>query len=297
MRAQTLGDWECRIVDDGSTDRTAEIAQQYADADARFRVMRIPKSGPSEARNMGFAQTDPGSKYVIFMDSDDVWLPEALETLSRALEGDPAAVGAHGLADEIDQDGNVWNQGEFAARGRVRYGFEKIGQLRILREDEPTTFENVIGMNTVYPPGLLMVRRGCQEKAGLFDRNLPRMQDWDMVIRVTRQGPLRFVNRIVVHYRRHTSNLSGFHATNRDTRHAVRALHHKTYFSPENSPEQRELVRRVWRSWQIVDLIAKLRTAKSTLMSGKVMRAARILASTYTQIHRYLRGYPTLSGF
>ena len=78
IQDQTLRDWECIIVDDGSPDGTGSVAKRYEAGDSRFRVITQPKSGSSAARNRGFAASNPGSKFVSFMDSDDVWLPDAL---------------------------------------------------------------------------------------------------------------------------------------------------------------------------------------------------------------------------
>ena len=164
----------------------------------------------------------------------------------------------------------------------------------MLGVDEPTTFETLIWKNTVYPPGLILVRRIYYEKAGPFDSSLRRMDDWDMIIRVSRFGDLGFLNRVVIHYRRHGGNISA--RSGIETLEAIRALHHKTFFSPENTKEQRELAGRSWRAWQLMNMKDKLRTSRKNFASGRIGSAGRALAGTYIQIHRYLRGYPTLSG-
>lgn len=76
--AQTYSNWECIIVDDGSTDGTQGIIQGYIDKDSRFKFFqrdREPK-GASTCRNIGLYKSI--GEYVIFFDSDDILLPHAL---------------------------------------------------------------------------------------------------------------------------------------------------------------------------------------------------------------------------
>ena len=66
LLAQTFRDFEVLVMDDGSTDRTADIGEQYARRDPRIRVMRLPHGGVSAARNRGLELAE--SRYVAFMD-------------------------------------------------------------------------------------------------------------------------------------------------------------------------------------------------------------------------------------
>src|SRR5919198_645962 len=84
LAAQTFGDFEAVLVDDGSTDDSAAIAQRFADADPRFRVVRQANGGLGSARNTGTAEAR--GDYLAFLDSDDVLPREAYARLIGALE-------------------------------------------------------------------------------------------------------------------------------------------------------------------------------------------------------------------
>ncbi|MER8185265.1 glycosyltransferase [Kitasatospora sp. NPDC094015] len=71
IAAQAFDDFECVMVDDGSTDGSAAIAEEYAAKDLRFRLVRQANKGLGAARNTGWRHLDPGSEYLAFVDSDD----------------------------------------------------------------------------------------------------------------------------------------------------------------------------------------------------------------------------------
>src|SRR5437899_2196138 len=86
VRSQTLHDWECIVVDDGSTDRSAAVVDAYVEDDARVRLLRQPNAGVSRARNAGYAASRPESEYLLFLDADDVLEARMLETLVGHLD-------------------------------------------------------------------------------------------------------------------------------------------------------------------------------------------------------------------
>jgi CDP-glycerol glycerophosphotransferase len=84
LLAQTVGDLEVVMVDDGSTDGSAAIAEDYAARDARLRLVRQDNHGLGHARNTGL--TAAGGEYLAFADSDDLVPPDGYERLLRSLE-------------------------------------------------------------------------------------------------------------------------------------------------------------------------------------------------------------------
>lgn len=92
--SQSCEDWESIIVDDGSPDQCGEIADDYAASDSRFRVVHQENAGLSTARNAGIAIAK--GDYLLFLDSDDLLVPTALQSLQTVIETSQADVIAFG---------------------------------------------------------------------------------------------------------------------------------------------------------------------------------------------------------
>ncbi|MBQ3386303.1 MAG: glycosyltransferase family 2 protein [Eggerthellaceae bacterium] len=95
IRVQTFTGFECIVVDDGSTDDSAAIAQSFCDADPRFSLTRQAYGGVSRARNTGIVSSR--GCYLAFVDSDDVCHPELLERLLEAIRRTGAPLAVTGL--------------------------------------------------------------------------------------------------------------------------------------------------------------------------------------------------------
>jgi glycosyltransferase involved in cell wall biosynthesis len=97
---QTYTAWEMLLVDDGSTDRSAEIARGYADRlPDRVRYLRHPHGqnlGMSASRNLGIRHSQ--GEYVAFLDADDAWLPGKLQAQVALLDSQPEAAMVYGPA-------------------------------------------------------------------------------------------------------------------------------------------------------------------------------------------------------
>jgi glycosyltransferase involved in cell wall biosynthesis len=286
---QTVRCWQCTIVDDGSTDETASIIAQAVELDSRFKLIRLPNAGQCLARNRGYAELSRDCKFVTFMDADDVWEPDALQSLMTELEDHPEAVGAHGLGEFIDEKGQPIYPGAFSALGRSRVdctgGWPTPWPL-----DRPTTFATIVTASVVFPPGLILTRREIYQKAGLFDAKMRYAEDWDLLIRLARYGDFRFINRVVLHYRRHNANTG----TKPIVAEMCGRVRYKAFNSPQNSDSHRKVVRESWRAAQIVVARARISEAREALLRGRFVCSGLLLGRLLVIGYRYVRGYPAM---
>lgn len=186
---------ELVVWDDGSTDRTLAIAQEWAArhaGDIDVRVMTAPNQGASAVLNelLELARGD----YIVTLASDDRLAPGGIRVLARALETGAGA--AFGDARVIDPAGAVVREWFMPERVRDRMRHDLVREL-------------IVNWSVAGP--VLMYRRGL---VGHYDKTL-RVEDWDLYLRLAATGRLRFVNEIVADYRVHGRNESLNPATER----------------------------------------------------------------------------------
>lgn len=169
VRAQTFGDFECLVVDDGSTDGTAPAVEKVAAADARVRLLKQENRGVSAARNRGVEASR--APLVAFLDSDDLWHPEKL---SRQVE-----VMQEGWA--LCHTDEVWLRRGARVNQRKRHA--KGGGWQFVRSLELCCIS----------PSAAVVRRDALEEAGGFDEDFPVCEDYDLWLRMTARWPVAFI--------------------------------------------------------------------------------------------------------
>lgn len=87
LQKQTIDDWECIIVNDGSTDNSLEILKEYASKDSRYKYIDKENGGPAIARNTAIASSS--GKYILPLDADDLIAPSYAEKAIDYLEEHP----------------------------------------------------------------------------------------------------------------------------------------------------------------------------------------------------------------
>src|SRR5947208_6330178 len=184
---QTYSNREIIVVNDGSTDSTAEVAGRYS----AVRHIYQENAGPSAARNTGLKETS--GEYLVFLDSDDRLLPEALEIGVDCLREHPECAFAFGHSRFITADGSFLSKPEQPYVARDHY-------LELLRE------------NYIWCPGSVIYRRIAFEIAKGFDTSLGPGADYDLYLRITRDSPVFCHNQLVAGYRLHSSSMSTDHS-------------------------------------------------------------------------------------
>ena len=112
IRAQTFTDWEYNVIDDGSTDNSAEIISSYKKLEPRLKLIKQSNSGMCIARNNGFKASYQESQYLLFFDADDCLEPQMLEVMINYLNAHPDIGAAYCDFYNIDADDKPINPAE-----------------------------------------------------------------------------------------------------------------------------------------------------------------------------------------
>jgi glycosyltransferase involved in cell wall biosynthesis len=267
VQAQSVASWEVVVFDDGSSDGTVDVVGEFAARDARIRLASGTNGGVSRARNRGLALTDRRSKFVVFLDSDDIWEPEALAALVAALDANPRHSSAHALAKCVDPEGRPIQGDDLIDRMVQRKGYRG-RQLLDIDPDCPTTFAEMVVANYIVTPGLQLIRREVLEKVGANDPDVDPASDWDLAIRLSREGSIAFVRRPLLKWRRHPGALT---QSSINWSRAHRAVRRKTLRDSANTREQRSMARFAY----LDEARESARSSFSELCNGAMFEALR----------------------
>jgi glycosyltransferase involved in cell wall biosynthesis len=203
--AQTTTRWECVVVDDGSTDGAAEIADSFT-TDARFRVIRQANAGGSNTRNRGFDAIDSSSPFVLFLDSDDVLHPTALETMATYLGDHPDVAAVYTDSRIIDDDDVVRPelQAHLSARRFVPRG---LLVARVPATEPNTSMETLLASMTARPT-CTMFRVDAFRAVGGWDQTTFPWDDNDLMARLLVRERVHFIDVCLSDYRIHGANAS-----------------------------------------------------------------------------------------
>jgi glycosyltransferase involved in cell wall biosynthesis len=173
---QTYGNIEIVLVDDGSTDRSLEIARDFP----QVRVVSQPNAGSSAARNAGLEVSE--GEFALFLDADDRLAADAVQSHLDGFSERPGASMVYGGVRIIDRFGNVLEQ--------LPWEVKSIPWRDLLCVLAPV-------------PTQSMFRRDRLMAAGRFDPNVGLAQDFELLTRIARTSDLYCHGRLVADYRRH----------------------------------------------------------------------------------------------
>jgi glycosyltransferase involved in cell wall biosynthesis len=185
---QSYPNLELIVVDDGSSDGTRAILEQFGN---RIRLLEHDgrqNRGQSASINLGLRHAD--GEYVAILDSDDYWEPDKLEVQAGYLKQHPDV----GL---VYCNGTAVNE-----NGEFLYDIYRPGHTESNRP------ENILLDCYFLVPNNSLIRMDVLRQAGEFDEKLRAAQDHDMAIRIAEITRIAYLDKCVFHYRRHEQSIS-----------------------------------------------------------------------------------------
>ena len=219
-KEQKYPNLEIIVVDDGSLTPADSLLEQSAEV----TILRTENHGVSAARNLGFRKSS--GEFLIFLDSDDRLMPGAIEAHLQALDRQPGAGLSFGALKFIDH-GGVELRAAHICRPRKQY------------------FVPLLESNLIGSPGATMMRRESFVASGMFNESFSMGEDYDLYLRIARQGPLVRHTFCTLEYRKHGSNAS--RAQEQMLQGTMQILDH---LEPALSPSERKKLTHARRRWE-----------------------------------------------
>ena len=191
--AQTYSNWELIVVDDGSTDRTATVVQEFVRRDGCIRYLFQENGRLGKARNTGIRNSM--GPLVAFLDSDDLWMPTKLEAQTRAIAENNADVvysKSYVFSDENTDDETeilVSSVGKFSG---------------------PDFFDSLVRQPQI-PVLTVLLKRSALDRVGLFEEGKAYhgCEDYDLWLRLARDGLVFYgMSDVLARYRRHETAMT-----------------------------------------------------------------------------------------
>jgi glycosyltransferase involved in cell wall biosynthesis len=186
--AQSFGDFEFMIVNDGSTDRSEKILREYETRDNRIRVISRPNTGIVGALNDGLAQCK--AELIARMDADDVSLPQRFERQVQYMRDNPDCVAVGSRVIGIDP-----------------YGCELFrSEHKLIHTEIDAELLNGVGWAIVHPA--VMMRAQAVKAIGGYRPLFQWVEDLDLFLRMAEHGRLANLNEFLLNYRQHTESVN-----------------------------------------------------------------------------------------
>lgn len=179
---QTYKEWELIVIDDCSTDHTNQIVKEYVKKDHRVKLyknlqnLRLPSS-----LNVGFKKSR--GQYLIWTSDDNLFKPEALETLRNRLRDNPKLGLVFSDMDYIDSEGRI------------------IGHTPPIYSVNEIFYRNIVGASFMY-------RREVYQNIGDYNNQKFLVEDYDYWLRIARKFDIQYVEKSLYLYRQHKGSLT-----------------------------------------------------------------------------------------
>lgn len=239
--AQTFGDFEFMILDDGSSDGSLEIIERYAARDSRIRVISRENRGLVESLNE--LARAAGGQYLARMDADDICFRDRFEKQVAYLDAHPDCVVVGGWAIMVDED------------------CRPIVPLKPPLDHDGIDSGNLSGRTSFIHPSVL-IRRSAFLQAGLYDLRYPHAEDKELWLRMAEIGRLANLPEYCLRYRVHMQSVSSQNqeVQNENCRQAsaeaaarrgVANPFHREPFRSDGSPESEHAfaLKYGWQAW------------------------------------------------
>jgi glycosyltransferase involved in cell wall biosynthesis len=188
--AQTCGDWELVIADDGSGTQTREYLEELGRL-AQVKVIWLSHMGiPARARNA--AVNESRGEYVAFLDSDDIWEPRKLELQLTSLQARGDCRWSYTAFTNVDRFGRA-----LATESR-----------RVWQPFEGEVFDRILRGEVAIRTPAVLARRDLIVAAGMFDDSIRSAEDYDLWLRLALLSPLSVCNESLVKVRFHQDHHS-----------------------------------------------------------------------------------------
>ncbi len=189
IRNQAFTAWELVVVDDGSSDGTADALREISRSDERVRLIVQQNAGVSKARSTGIAAVSPSSEFLLFHDDDD-WLTEdALTHLVELAKQHPNAPAVIGFARHCDSHGHS-TETISTCFGSNRISVSPYGFISRPSIDEPERVSSLVVWCNIATPGQVLIRRSSFERTRGFLRECQPSDDWLLWLELASQGDL-----------------------------------------------------------------------------------------------------------
>lgn len=174
---QTFQDLEIVVVDDASTDNSEEIVKNFSNPNIKYHRHESNR-GANAARNTGISIAK--GEYIAFNDSDDEWLPTKLEKQVIIIEN-------------TEDDIGIVYSGFYQIIGNVKSYVPSVS----IKKKDGNIYKSLLYGNFVTTQTVL-IKRECFEKVGFFDEELPRLQDWELWLRISKNYKFKFIDEPLV---------------------------------------------------------------------------------------------------